>query len=277
MGTDQIMYCIVALLLGMLLANMLKSVCGCNDVVEGGGLGMPVGKFDLDTGASFAAEHPNPYGQYTGPKPERIPLTGEDGDFYLHTKLLTESTADKQKYCGCNYRAGPCDTADKAYRNSYKRRLDLAEDDVRVVMPGYCEPDSFWEDHARRACQDHTDCCSEALGTKCRIPLGGFEKWCMTAEEIQADKDSSETHQWAVDLPGTCPTHDFTLNPAPNHSDGGNCLVINAINDGGIVQGYNDAWCERNCTASNPNCPEEYCRCTVPDGCTESCPAYTTW
>jgi hypothetical protein len=37
MGTDQIMYCIVALILGMLLANMLKSVCGCKNVVEGGG------------------------------------------------------------------------------------------------------------------------------------------------------------------------------------------------------------------------------------------------
>jgi len=35
MGTDQIMYCIVALLLGMLLANMLKNVCGCKNVVEG--------------------------------------------------------------------------------------------------------------------------------------------------------------------------------------------------------------------------------------------------
>ena len=32
MGTDQIMYCIVALILGMLLANMLKSVCGCKNV-----------------------------------------------------------------------------------------------------------------------------------------------------------------------------------------------------------------------------------------------------
>ena len=32
MGTDQIMYCIVALLLGMLLANMLKNVCGCKNV-----------------------------------------------------------------------------------------------------------------------------------------------------------------------------------------------------------------------------------------------------
>ena len=36
MGTNQIMYCIVALILGMLMANMLKSVCGCKNVVEGG-------------------------------------------------------------------------------------------------------------------------------------------------------------------------------------------------------------------------------------------------
>ena len=35
MDTDQIMYCIVALILGMLIANMLLSVCGCNAVVEG--------------------------------------------------------------------------------------------------------------------------------------------------------------------------------------------------------------------------------------------------
>ena len=35
MGTDQIMYCIVALILGMLLASMFKNVCGCKNVVEG--------------------------------------------------------------------------------------------------------------------------------------------------------------------------------------------------------------------------------------------------
>lgn len=29
MKTEQIVYCVVALLLGMLLANMLKNVCGC--------------------------------------------------------------------------------------------------------------------------------------------------------------------------------------------------------------------------------------------------------
>ena len=34
MKTDQIICCVVALLLGMLLANMLKNVCGCK-VVEG--------------------------------------------------------------------------------------------------------------------------------------------------------------------------------------------------------------------------------------------------
>jgi len=36
MKTDQIVMCVVALLLGMLLANMLKNVCGCQ-VVEGSG------------------------------------------------------------------------------------------------------------------------------------------------------------------------------------------------------------------------------------------------
>jgi hypothetical protein len=34
MKTDQIICCVVALLLGMLLSNMLKNVCGCK-VVEG--------------------------------------------------------------------------------------------------------------------------------------------------------------------------------------------------------------------------------------------------
>ena len=34
MKTEQILMCVVALILGMLLANMLKSVCGCK-VVEG--------------------------------------------------------------------------------------------------------------------------------------------------------------------------------------------------------------------------------------------------
>ena len=38
MNTENIVMCVVALLLGMLLANMLKNVCGCK-VVEGGGCG----------------------------------------------------------------------------------------------------------------------------------------------------------------------------------------------------------------------------------------------
>ena len=36
MKTETIVMCVVALILGMLMANMLKSVCGCKtDVVEG--------------------------------------------------------------------------------------------------------------------------------------------------------------------------------------------------------------------------------------------------
>lgn len=35
MNSETVVYCVVALILGMLLAHMLKSVCGCNKVVEG--------------------------------------------------------------------------------------------------------------------------------------------------------------------------------------------------------------------------------------------------
>jgi hypothetical protein len=35
MKTEIIVYCVVAIILGMLMANMLKDVCGCNSVVEG--------------------------------------------------------------------------------------------------------------------------------------------------------------------------------------------------------------------------------------------------
>ena len=35
MNTEQILMCVVALILGMLLANMLKSVCGCKNIIEG--------------------------------------------------------------------------------------------------------------------------------------------------------------------------------------------------------------------------------------------------
>ena len=37
MNTEQILMCVVALILGMLLANMLKSVCGCKNLIEGQG------------------------------------------------------------------------------------------------------------------------------------------------------------------------------------------------------------------------------------------------
>ena len=39
MNTEQILMCVVALILGMLLANMLKSVCGCKNLIEGQSVG----------------------------------------------------------------------------------------------------------------------------------------------------------------------------------------------------------------------------------------------
>ena len=35
MEIKTIVMCVVALILGMLLANMLKSVCGCKNIIEG--------------------------------------------------------------------------------------------------------------------------------------------------------------------------------------------------------------------------------------------------
>jgi len=55
MGTDQLMYCIVALILGMLLSNMLKSVCGCK-VVEGQRTGDAAGGVRI----SLVAKAPTP-------------------------------------------------------------------------------------------------------------------------------------------------------------------------------------------------------------------------
>ena len=36
MDFQTIVMCVVALILGMLLANMLKNVCGSNKLIEGG-------------------------------------------------------------------------------------------------------------------------------------------------------------------------------------------------------------------------------------------------
>jgi len=52
MKTEQIVMCVVFLLLGMLLANMLKSVCGCK-VVEGNNILAEI----VDIGGT---SHPDP-------------------------------------------------------------------------------------------------------------------------------------------------------------------------------------------------------------------------
>jgi hypothetical protein len=62
MKTDQIICCVVALILGMLLANMLKNVCGCK-VVEG-----------------QAAHHCGSSGRPTAQMPD-AGCFGQDGDW----------------------------------------------------------------------------------------------------------------------------------------------------------------------------------------------------
>jgi hypothetical protein len=70
MKTETIVMCIVALILGMLMANMLKDVCGCKNLVEGqstgrteramkaaDSLGIPVGEYIQREGRRRAAAH----------------------------------------------------------------------------------------------------------------------------------------------------------------------------------------------------------------------------
>ena len=44
MNSETIVYCVVALLLGMLLANMLKNVCGCKTIEGATFMGVPTNK-----------------------------------------------------------------------------------------------------------------------------------------------------------------------------------------------------------------------------------------
>ena len=46
MNTQTIFMCVVALLIGMLVANMLQNVCGCNNKVEGFGIENAHGAID---------------------------------------------------------------------------------------------------------------------------------------------------------------------------------------------------------------------------------------
>jgi len=57
MNTEQILMCVVALILGMLLANMLKSVCGCK-VVEGKAPGATVQGTCIIDAKEFSVQFP---------------------------------------------------------------------------------------------------------------------------------------------------------------------------------------------------------------------------
>ena len=57
MKTDQIIMCVVLLLLGMLLFNMLQNVCGCKNVSEGlGSISLDELKSEASKAASTAEE-----------------------------------------------------------------------------------------------------------------------------------------------------------------------------------------------------------------------------
>ena len=97
MNNEQILMCVVALILGMLLAHMLKSVCGCK-VVEGQNCLTCVGGQPADNGVCPSPSIPSCSGTYeyfrhdllsqgTGPCTPRSSLLRRykcdgDGDHY---------------------------------------------------------------------------------------------------------------------------------------------------------------------------------------------------
>ena len=78
MNSETIVYCVVALILGMLLAHMLKSVCGCNKVVEGS---VKVGDDNADACDKSDDDCTNSFGR-TGGGPCQIP-----GDCWCSAEL----------------------------------------------------------------------------------------------------------------------------------------------------------------------------------------------
>jgi hypothetical protein len=81
MNTENIVMCVVALLLGMLLANMLKNVCGCK-VVEGlGCTDAPPFRDDQGTYVGERSEDlSRQYGECETPGSRYIWVGGESGD-----------------------------------------------------------------------------------------------------------------------------------------------------------------------------------------------------
>ena len=68
MNSQTIVYCVVALLLGMLLAHMLKDVCGCDKVVEG--------SVELRPNGELEQRGPNPYGPKAANKCKSLECNG---------------------------------------------------------------------------------------------------------------------------------------------------------------------------------------------------------
>ena len=83
METKTIVMCVVALLLGILMADMLQNVCGCKDIVEG-------------QGSSAARTHPDP-----SPSPSPAPSTDQDtvcGYIFRACDTGEEGCADGKKF-----------------------------------------------------------------------------------------------------------------------------------------------------------------------------------
>ena len=162
MKTDQIMYCIVALVLGMLMANMLKNICGCKNVVEG-----------QNDDNSSKVEHISAFqqrnldmraahGEIQMTDNEYLELYGFPRGSTLSVECGTLTDAECTEDRGCRWDStGYCDS------------IESEEDEALVEEEE--DPDSCtrWQNYD--VCQSHTG----IGGRRCTwLPVGG----CWTSE-----------------------------------------------------------------------------------------------
>ena len=149
MKTETIVMCVVALLLGMLMANMLKSVCGCKTVVEGtwlgkkwgGGEGIGIAKPGMDCGGIYG-----------------------DCNSWTDTQRLDPASCESQGGCQC-YKAPYPANGVTCKLNSWMAAHTPAGGGSTVECD--CQPFDNGV-HGEQACNDKTTAGRGECGRKCR-------------------------------------------------------------------------------------------------------------
>ena len=292
MGTDQIMYCIVALILGMLMYHMLKGVCGCKTVE---------GAVTTSSYGDACSTIDDPAENQTCLNNRQLANDAQDAamaDTNTTTKFTRAGTFLDRVTQGSPFsktgRTPPC--------------LDYGKSEKLDGLGPGCTPGGTGGTDGRAACHlyDRYDTRHWSLYTPegCTGSALDWIQECTCTDEqfsgYQDDKrakntssqlDSKYMNRFQINSSGTTEAIELTQDsdrlPAvgagnkPSDSDDENdCRKFEAKTNTGFAPVL-DSWCKTNCAAPNPNCPELFCTCTSDhdtsdhDTCTKDCPPYT--